>query len=144
MPFADKPAMVMSIDIFQKITARQKKYVAGIVATIDRHFGKYHSDVYMCSDIVQAHQSIYLLAKGALERFKQVNNGYCPQNIIVYREGSSEGQIQTLLETEMEGSKGQVEGIRKAMQELGLDNTKLMVIMVNKKSNAKVFTGDAL
>lgn len=44
--------MVIAIDIFQKVTPRIKKYVTGLVATIDRHFAKYHSDCLMSQDIV--------------------------------------------------------------------------------------------
>lgn len=52
MPFTSKPTMLMGIDIFQKVTPRSKKYVTGLVATIDRHLAKYHSEVVFNNDIL--------------------------------------------------------------------------------------------
>ena len=51
MPFTDKPTMLMGIDLYQKIQRGKKKYVVGIVATIDRNFAKYVSDVAIEGDI---------------------------------------------------------------------------------------------
>ena len=43
--------MLMGIDLYQKIQRGKKKYVTGVVGTIDRNFAKYVSDVAIESDI---------------------------------------------------------------------------------------------
>ena len=65
-----------------------------------------------------------------------------PQNLIVYREGTSEGYIKNILEQELIGIKNNFKGIKRAMQEL-CPNSKLIILSVNKRIDSKIFIGVA-
>ena len=42
MPFTDLPTMLIGIDMYQKV-GKTSKYVIGMIGTVDRNFGRYHS-----------------------------------------------------------------------------------------------------
>ena len=90
MPFTQQPTMLMGIDMYQKILKNKSKYVTGLSATMDRNFAKYHNECHMSNDLMSAHKSIYDMSKRSLIRFQNISKIF-PQNIIVYREGTSEG-----------------------------------------------------
>ena len=90
MPFSSQPTMIMGIDIFQKVTPRKKKYVSGIVATIDRYMGKYYSDAKMTTDIMDAHKAMGTLAMNCFKKFHEKSGRY-PSNVVIYRDSASEG-----------------------------------------------------
>ncbi len=92
----------MGIDMYQKINSTRSKYVTGLSATTDRWFALYDNHQNISHDINTAHNSVYSMAKQSLNNFKRINNIY-PKNIIVYREGTSSGQIQNILEKELVG-----------------------------------------
>ena len=142
MPFSNQPTMLMGIDMYQKISNSRSKYVTGISATTDRYFALYDNHQNITRDITAAHSSVYAMAKQTINNFKTINNVF-PKNIIVYREGTSAGQIKTILENELVGTKDEAKGIKKVIEELQT-NSKLIIISVNKKINSKVFMGDSL
>ncbi len=76
----------------------------GLTATIDRHFAKYFSDAVITNDLEEAHASIYGMSKKALQRFREFSPMF-PSLIIVYREGVSEGQLDNILEREIQGTR---------------------------------------
>ena len=143
MPFSDKPTMVMGIDMYQKITSKKKSFVTALLGTFDRHFTKYHTECNMQSDILEAHLSVRGMAIQAFQRFKKQNGRY-PDQVIVYREGTSEGQNKNILDLEIKGSDDRMQGLKLAMQELNMLDSRLVVMAVNKKVNAKIFLGDSM
>ena len=75
----------------------------------------------------------------ALNEFKQ-QNGLFPQKIIVYRDGVSDGQKRVVLNQELCQ-------IKSAIEKLDLSDTKIMLILVNKRINTRLFSmesGDRL
>ncbi len=63
--------------------------------------------------------------------FNKISNKF-PHRLIIYREGTSEGQFNSILENE-------VNPIRKSIENLKID-CKMVVVVVNKRVNAKIFS----
>ena len=70
----------------------------------------------------------------ACEAFKKSNGRY-PERIIFYRDGVGEGQVQGICSPE-------IEQMKLAFTNLGIAETQLMFINVNKRVNTRIFGGD--
>lgn len=94
--------MVVGIDVTHPQPGAKEgaPSVAGIVASIDKHLGQWPADLRiqeskkeMVSDIQSLFQSrLVLWAK---------KNGSLPVNVLIYRDGVSEGQFQSVLDEEL-------------------------------------------
>ena len=71
----------------------------------------------------------------ALEAFKK-NNGSYPEQIIFYRDGVGEGQIQGICAPEIEQIKASIAGANQT------GKTKFMYINTCKRVNTRLFAGD--
>lgn len=72
--------------------------------------------------------------QNAIEAFKR-NNGAAPQNIIFYRDGVGEGQVQGICLPE-------IEQIKSALASHNIPSTKLMYVNCCKRVNTRIFAGD--
>lgn len=71
---------------------------------------------------------------GACEAFKKANGAY-PAQIIFYRDGVGEGQVEGICRAE-------INQIKQALGGLSLADTKLMYINTSKRVNTRLFGGD--
>jgi len=70
----------------------------------------------------------------AMNQFKKLN-GIFPQRIIFYRDGVGEGQMSGICAPE-------IESIKSCFVNLGIPETQLMYLNVNKRINTRLFGGD--
>jgi aubergine-like protein len=93
LPFMDKPTMICGLDVFHA-TNLGKKSVMGLTASMNVSATTYWSTSVVQDDVGQeASNSLSVGMTNALEAFKRVNGAY-PAQVIFYRDGVGEGQIQ--------------------------------------------------
>jgi len=134
LPFMDKPTMICGLDVFHA-TALGKKSVLALSASMNNSATTYWSTSVVQDDVGQeASNSLCTGMTGACEAFKRANGAY-PAQIIFYRDGVGEGQIQGVCGAE-------INQIKQALAGLGLgDGTKLMYINTSKRVNTRLFGG---
>ncbi|KKA19108.1 Qde2-like protein [Rasamsonia emersonii CBS 393.64] len=75
--------------------------IAGIVASVDRQLGQWPADIKIQAARREMVADLDALLKSRLQLWAQHNKGAYPENIIVYRDGVSEGQYEIVLEKEL-------------------------------------------
>ena len=98
----NKPTMFMGIDVSHPEGHGDAPSISAVVGSMDRYGMQYACKIYIQdrdrSEIVdKVHQATLDL----MNTFKARNNGVLPEQIIVYRDGVSEGQFQEMLESEL-------------------------------------------
>jgi eukaryotic translation initiation factor 2C len=74
--------------------------VAGIVASIDRFLGQWPADFRIQESRKETISGLFAMFLGRLDLWEKKNRNL-PENIIIYRDGVSEGQYQLLLDQEL-------------------------------------------
>ena len=135
LPFSNKPTMIVGIDVFHKINSG-KRSVLAFTATMNRFFSQYWSTVRIHEEGQEIGTQLQSALFEALEEFKKVNNCY-PASVIVYRDGVSESQRQSVQTIELASL---IRGIneKKEMTE----RPEIIFVCANKRVNAKFFNGD--
>jgi len=136
LPLMDKPTMICGLDVFHA-TNLGKKSVLAITASMNNSATTFWSTSMVQDDVGQ--EASNNLCKGmtsAVEAFKRANGCY-PAQIIFYRDGVAEGQIEGICRPE-------VSQIKQALAGTGIaDSCKLMYINCSKRVNTRIFAGDA-
>lgn len=95
--------MVVGIDVTHPSpgSAENAPSIAAIVASVDKNLGQWPGD-FQRQDVARAEMvsSLEHLLMGRLRAW-QKKNSRLPENIIIYRDGVSEGQYQLLLDKEL-------------------------------------------
>lgn len=134
LPFMDKPTMICGLDVFHA-TNLGKKSVLALSASINNSATVYWSTSVVQDDVGQeASNNLCKGMGGACEAFKRANGAY-PAQIIFYRDGVGEGQVEGVC-------RGEIGQIKQALSGLGLNDTKLMYINTSKRVNTRLFGGD--
>merc|ERR1711903_271361 len=121
LPFMDKPTMICGLDVFHA-TNLGKKSVLALAASMNNSATTYWSTSVVQDDVGQ-------------EAFKRTNGSY-PAQIIFYRDGVGEGQVEGVCRPE-------VNQIKQALNAKGIGaSCKLMYINTSKRVNARLFAGD--
>ena len=100
LPFMDKPTMICGLDVFHA-TNLGKKSVLALTASMNNSATTYWSTSVVQDDVGQ--EASNNLCKGmsnAVEAFKRANGTY-PAQIIFYRDGVGEGQIEGVCRPEV-------------------------------------------
>ncbi|OQE42916.1 hypothetical protein PENCOP_c003G05851 [Penicillium coprophilum] len=100
---AAKNTMVVGLDVTHPSGTDPEVFpsIAGIVASIDYRMGQWPGEVRAQT---RRQENIEFLKEMMLTRlrlWKDTNNGNLPQNILVYRDGVSDGQFPMVLEEEL-------------------------------------------
>ena len=134
LPFASEPTMVVGIDSYSKNAGSKAVPVYAMVATINNTFSTYWSNSIFGDGSLKMEDFIGNNLASAIEKFKKDNTIY-PKNIIIFREGISEGQRPAVKLTEVVKVREAIEKIR------GEDNKTLNFVYVclSKTCNAKFF-----
>lgn len=95
--------MVVGIDVThpQPGSKDRAPSVAGIVASVDRFLGQWPADLRIQESRKEMVTDLKDMMKSRLTLWQKRNSGNLPENIIVYRDGVSEGQYQILLDQEL-------------------------------------------
>ncbi|RDL39578.1 Ribonuclease H-like protein [Venustampulla echinocandica] len=75
--------------------------VAGIVASIDRFLGQWPADFNVQTSRQEMISGLERMFMSRLSLWQKHNNNQLPDNILIYRDGVSEGQYQLLLDNEL-------------------------------------------
>ena len=130
MPYFDKPTMICGMDIY-KVGSGGRSILA-VTCSINQRATKYWS----MAKVQDENQDVSNILEGvfyeALEEFKKKNTLF-PEHVILYRDGMGESQKNFILQHE-------VPQINLAFKRHGIqDSSKLMVILVNKRINQRLF-----
>eukprot|EP00996_Jenningsia_fusiforme_P007281 NODE_990_length_1774_cov_28.196522_g873_i0.p1 GENE.NODE_990_length_1774_cov_28.196522_g873_i0~~NODE_990_length_1774_cov_28.196522_g873_i0.p1 ORF type:complete len:496 (+),score=82.70 NODE_990_length_1774_cov_28.196522_g873_i0:78-1490(+) len=112
----DSPTMFIGLDIHHGGDLEKKSgSVAAFVASIDKDVTKFYSRTFVVRSKQQIFQPIDgpglgQLTKDAIAAFKTYNRGHAPLNIVVYRDGGSEGELESLLKHEVSEMTDALEG----------------------------------
>ncbi|EFX83177.1 Aubergine/Piwi-like protein copy E [Daphnia pulex] len=137
----NKPWMIVGYDTFHD--AAQRKAVGAFVASTNDSFTRYNSSVKIHSaneEISPSFQDHMLTSLKAyyMAQLENKSKILLPENIIVYRDGIGAGDIQTVLDIELEGIK---EACKKAamITKTGHYNPGISFVIVSKKINTRFF-----
>ncbi|KAI0144610.1 RNA interference and gene silencing protein [Xylariaceae sp. FL1272] len=131
--------MVVGIDVTHPSPGSSSKApsVAAIVASVDQWLGQWPAAIRVQHARQEMVQDLKGLLASRLRLWRQ-KNGSFPKNILVYRDGVSEGQYNVVLDNELPA-------LREACQELykPSDTTaglpKITIVIVGKRHNARFY-----
>jgi len=134
-----KKTMVVGIDVTHPApgSSSNAPSVAGIVASVDEWLGQWPADIRIQPARQEMVAGLDVIFKSRLQVW-QKKNGTLPENILVYRDGVSEGQYDIVLEQELPA-------LRKACKEVypatvtknGMP--RMTIIIVGKRHNTRFY-----
>lgn len=129
--------MICGMDVYHK-TGSSMPSIMALTASLNPRFTKYWSCARLHPDAPGQEISNVLqgLFTEALQEFNY-KNGVYPEQIIVYRDGVGDSQRSIILQYELPQLKAALRAL-----EIGEDECKLMVIVVNKRVNQRLFNND--
>lgn len=94
--------MLVGIDVTHPSpgSARNAPSIAAIVASIDKNLGQFPADIRIQAGKQEKVDALDNLLSSRLDLWKKHNGSY-PENIIVYRDGVSEGQYSMVVDEEL-------------------------------------------
>lgn len=117
--------------------------VAGMVASVDSALGQWPAEIKVQASRQEMVSDLDAMLKTSLQRWARANKNAYPENIIVYRDGVSEGQYDTVIDKELPL-------LKKACQEVypaSLTNKSLprvSIVIVGKRHSTRFYpTSDA-
>ena len=137
LPFTKSPAMVLGISIYGQIGSN-KTCVAGVVSTVDRHFSRYHTQSGFIKSQDDFNEQIKQMFTEAIVAFR-TSNKVIPHNIIVFREGISQGQRKNTKENEIKFMLEAIEDIKKTDKITDKKILSLIYVSVSKSNGTKFF-----
>ena len=137
---AEGRTMVVGIDVTHPSpgSASQAPSVAGIVASVDRWLGQWPADLRIQTSRQEMVADLDSMLKSRLHIWAARNQTKYPENILIYRDGVSEGQYDLVLSHELSL-------LRKACKEIyPADITKkgfprMTIIIVGKRHNTRFY-----
>ena len=127
-----KKTMVIGVDVCHD-TLKGGRSVVGFVASINDNFTRYYSRVKFQASRQEVVDGIQTCITGALRRYFKENNSP-PDNIIIYRDGVGDGQLQMIMEHE-------IAQYRAGFKDIDANyNPKLVMIIVQKRIHLRMFT----
>ncbi|KAI5840506.1 Piwi domain-containing protein [Morchella snyderi] len=135
---ADGTTMIVGCDVTHPSPGSLKgtPSIAGVVASVDAHFAQWPASLRLQESRKEMISGLKEMMVERLQRWNSINKKF-PQRIIVYRDGVSEGQFQTVLKEELPL-------IRAACQQCG-DNKyrpKISIIIVGKRHHTRFYPTD--
>ena len=131
--------MIVGLDVTHPSpgSAESAPSVAGIVATVDKALGQWPADIRIQTSRKEMVENLDDMFGSRLRLWKDKNNAL-PENILIYRDGVSEGQYQTVLDIELVQ-------IRKACEKMypAVDSKKdiphISIIVVGKRHHTRFY-----
>jgi hypothetical protein len=137
---AEGKTMVVGIDVTHPSpgSASNAPSVAGIVASVDEWLGQWPADLRIQTARQEIVSDLDNMLKPRLRLWASKHNGTYPENILVYRDGVSEGQYKVVLDDELPL-------LRKACKEVYLSSDskkglpRISIIIVGKRHNTRFY-----
>ena len=125
--------MVIGVDVFHD-TVNKAKSVLGFVASLVPDFTEYYNTVRIHDKIGQEIAGLVgdCFRDSIKAFFVKARERFYPDQVVVFRDGVADSQIQAVKTFE-------VDAINQVIGSLQGCNTKLVYVIVNKKTNAKLF-----
>lgn len=131
--------MVVGIDVTHPSpgSSANAPSVAGIVASVDRWLGQWPAELKIQTARKEMVTDLSVMLESRLRHWQRKNGGF-PENILVYRDGVSEGQYNLVLEQELPA-------LRQACKKLypATSTTKglprMTIIVVGKRHNTRFY-----
>ncbi|RPB12184.1 Piwi-domain-containing protein [Morchella conica CCBAS932] len=135
---AEGTTMIVGCDVTHPSpgSLRGTPSIAGVVASVDAHFAQWPASLRLQESRKEMISGLKEMMIERLQRWNSVN-GKFPQRIIVYRDGVSEGQFQTVIKEELPL-------IRAACQQCGDSKyrPKISIIIVGKRHHTRFYPTD--
>lgn len=143
--FAEGRTMLVGIDVTHPSpgSARSAPSIAGIVASVDGALAQWPAEIRIQAARQEMVADLDVLLQSRLRHWARCNRNALPENIVVYRDGVSEGQYNTVIEQELPLLKRACEAVYPADQ-TKQGRPRLAVIVVGKRHNTRFYpTRDA-
>lgn len=128
--------MVCGFDVSHNTASRSGVSYGAFVASMDlKSSCKFYSSVAQHVNGVECAANIKIHMQKAIYEFK-ANHGTLPARIIFYRDGVGDGQVKTIVETEVE----QLKELLGHTYGGGENSFKFAYVIVNKRINTRFFT----
>ncbi|KAJ9601979.1 hypothetical protein H2200_013538 [Cladophialophora chaetospira] len=132
--------MVVGLDVTHPSpqSSKEAPSVVGIVASVDKWMSQFPGDIQIQERRKEMVSALTELMKGRLALWRRSNNDSLPDNLLICRDGVSEGQYQTVLQEELPQ-------IRQACREVyPADMTKnglprITIVIVGKRHNVRFY-----
>lgn len=103
-----------------------------MVATVNQQMTQYYSCIELYHNIEERGEQICASVKKAVQVYRSLNKAL-PMQLLIYRDGVSEGEVSQVLENE-------VASLKKKLEEVYYGpNFKMMYIIVSKRINIRLF-----
>ncbi|KAJ5591873.1 uncharacterized protein N7459_002242 [Penicillium hispanicum] len=143
--FADGKTMLVGIDVTHPSpgSSRTAPSVAGIVASVDASLAQWPAGIRIQPPRQEMVAGLDDLLTSRIKHWAQNNRNNYPENIVVYRDGVSEGQYDTVLDSELPLLKRACAAVYPpADQKRGLPH--IAIVVVGKRHNTRFYpTADA-
>ena len=108
--------------------------IAGVVASIDSQYAQFPASIRAQKSRQEMVQYLQDMVEERLKLWQKKNRNAFPANILVYRDGVSEGQYETVLTEELPAFKKAFEKLYPVKQQ-----PKLTIIIVGKRHHTRFF-----
>lgn len=137
---SEKPTMLVGIDVTHPPPGAGGVSIAAVVASMDRFCSQYRTAIVL----QDARQEVLTVLNDILTdllRLFLIRNSTLPERIIVYRDGVSEGQFQTVLDSELASINAAADFINAQRKKQGHVpwNPKVTFIVVQKRHHTRFF-----
>uniref|UniRef100_A0A6G1SM65 Piwi-like protein 1 n=1 Tax=Aceria tosichella TaxID=561515 RepID=A0A6G1SM65_9ACAR len=125
--------MICGYDTYHDTTKRGRSFGA-FVASLNNHHSRWWSkaDAHERLEEISSQMSVNIIS--AMKVYKKFNNNKLPQQVIIYRDGVGEGQIEHVFKIELDKIKQALSGLGSKDQKI-----KLTMIVVNKRIGARFY-----
>ncbi|OJJ95652.1 hypothetical protein ASPACDRAFT_81768 [Aspergillus aculeatus ATCC 16872] len=132
--------MLVGIDVTHPSPGSSSKApsVAGMVASIDSHLGQWPAELRIQTSRQERVSELDEMLKAHLGRWAKINKGQYPDNIIVYRDGVSEGQYEMVVEEELPLLKSACKKLYPAT-EYARGLPRISVVIVGKRHHTRFY-----
>lgn len=126
-----KGTMIIGFDVTHDTNSRESSFGA-MVASLDDHFCRYFSAVSPHSSGNELSNNVGYKVNQAIEKYKQINGCY-PKSVVFYRDGVGEGQINFVVDSELNTIKKVIGGLETPENKIALT-----FVIVNKRINTRI------
>ena len=129
----DKPTMLLGIDVSHPEKGQDRPSMAAVVGSIDGRLNQYAAHLSAQTSGKEMVSALEDAICSLLTVFKSRNANKFPEHIIVYRDGVSDGQFQTVLNEELP----QIQG---AIERMGYtrESVKITIVVCQKRHNTRL------
>ncbi|RYP80553.1 hypothetical protein DL769_002401 [Monosporascus sp. CRB-8-3] len=134
-----KKTMVVGIDVTHPSPGSSSKApsVAGIVASIDEWLGQWPADIRVQPARQEMVTDLDAMFKSRLLLWREKNKTL-PENVLVYRDGVSEGQYDIVLDQELPALRAACNAVYSA-QDTKAGKPRITIIIVGKRHNTRFY-----